>query len=635
MTNKRNNLIPFAFLMAAVSLGGCATNEGYRPESSTQQVSRQISTEQEEFLQVLSQVKQSHIFNTNIEAEKFWQGSLNRYLLQLDPERLALSQADINEIEKQHPEFSTLIAAGAISSAYQVGELYKQAATINLETAQNLVHDISLADFYGPLNSQEWAADAGQLRLRWKQHLTHDLRKLTRSGLTNSEATHVLEKSLQHQIERLKHSDNDQYFNTLVSSIMKHLDPWSRYFPAPSKDYSDSSLVGIGVALKEDTGLVQITKILPDSPAPTSTLKVGDRLVSLRHDQGPVVDLAGINLDEAVETLAAKKGAHTELTVIRDGAKIPILIQHKEVKIPLDRVSRYIEVIGLENQNFKIGVVKAPSFYSSPVSSADDIRAALKYIQNNHADGLIIDLRNNVGSILAESLKTSDLFLPLHSPMAIVNTDERWKVYDAFSEPQIQLPTVILVNENTAFGSETLTSALQEHGLAVVIGRRTSGNGIFCQSKKTKTGAVCIASAALYKINGESLTGKGIEPDLSLKLYPADILSAEKVTSPYNDYLLDSTDSVYSNESPRFDYSHLQTQHEQRVKSDPTLQLYNQYQNALAERELKGYLLDDASYLRLQNQINELELRWNEMGQPDVEMQETLRLFAELLALKK
>jgi carboxyl-terminal processing protease len=131
--------------------------------------------------------------------------------------------------------------------------------------------------------------------------------------------------------------------------------------------------------------------------------------------------------------------------------------------------------------------------------------------------GLILDLRNNPGGLLDQSVRTADLFL---SGGLVVYTKGKIKEqnmeFSALKTTVAQdYPVVVLVNEGSASASEIVAGALQDHKRALIVGARTFGKGSVQTIIPLPDGSgIRLTTARYYTPSGRSIQATGIDPDV-------------------------------------------------------------------------------------------------------------------------
>ncbi len=261
--------------------------------------------------------------------------------------------------------------------------------------------------------------------------------------------------------------------------------------------------VGIGVHITYDNtnNAIYVVGIMPDSPALSAGLQKGDLILK--------VDDLSVTYDsykKCVDTLKGIEGTTARVLVKRGEEKFELQIQRKKL------TNNDVESEILENN---IGYIKVWQFENEVYNQFK--KEYDKMIQN--IDGLIIDLRDNPGGMVSQTIKMLDLLLPRGEVLRLVYKDGTTKVYKCSDDKQIEIPLVVLVNENSASASEIFASAIKDSKKGVVIGEKTYGKGIVQEVEKLQSGgALSITVAKYYTISGVEIHKNGIEPNIVVSL---------------------------------------------------------------------------------------------------------------------
>jgi len=204
------------------------------------------------------------------------------------------------------------------------------------------------------------------------------------------------------------------------------------------------------------------------------------------------------------------------LTILRDKEQKPL-----EIKIIRDNIK--VPVLDTESKDNGIFVIR---IYNFSATSATEFRGALRQFIGSGDNKLILDLRNNPGGYLDASIDMASWFLPtgkiiVKEKFADGSEDVyRSKGYDIFNK----LPMVILVNEGSASASEILAGALQEHGIAKLVGTKTFGKGSVQEMVPvTENTSLKITIAKWLTPNGRSISDLGLEPDIKVEVTEKDV----------------------------------------------------------------------------------------------------------------
>lgn len=301
-----------------------------------------------------------------------------------------------------------------------------------------------------------------------------------------------------------------------IQGMVKSLDdPYSVFFPPEEAKIFEEDIngdfegVGMEIAIKND--VLTVVAPLKGTPAIRAGIKAGDIIVKINETL--TNDMA---VDEAVKLIRGPKGTSVKFSIMRKGEKELI-----EINVVRDVI--LIPVIDTEIKPGGIFIIK---LYSFSGNSSELFRKALMQFVSSGNDKLILDLRGNAGGYLEASVDIASWFLPGGKIVAIERSgtgDEkiyRSRGYGSFEN----LNMVILVNEGSASASEILAGALQEHGIAKLIGQKTFGKGSVQELIKITNGSSLKLTIANWLTpNEKSISKNGLQPDIAVEMTNKDI----------------------------------------------------------------------------------------------------------------
>lgn len=300
-------------------------------------------------------------------------------------------------------------------------------------------------------------------------------------------------------------SSSDDAYRAVKKMLEALNDPYTRFLDTRAfqdeNDAINSHIVGIGINLqqtKDQTHLI-ITRTIEDSPAEKAGLRAGDELIAIDNTCA-----LGITPDQAAEHIRGKAGTCVKLAVKHDGKQQTVQITREEIQI---------RAVTEKMLDSGIGYIQLSTFISS--DAAREFRRALAHLAG--AKGIIIDLRNNPGGLLANALEMADMLLERGT---IVSTISRRGVHSDVSsgQPLTKQPLVVLVDEESASASEILASAIKDNGRGIVLGTRTYGKGLVQEINRLPGGAAVHITVSRYLTpNGSDINKVGIEPDILIE----------------------------------------------------------------------------------------------------------------------
>ena len=277
------------------------------------------------------------------------------------------------------------------------------------------------------------------------------------------------------------------------------------------------NFVGIGVYMVQDTEANKIMVLSPikGSPAEKAGLQPGDYIIAVDG-----VTYTGEQMTEASNKIKGETGTTVKLQIQRKDETLDIELTRENIKV------NPVEGEVLENN---IGYIEFSSFDDG---TAEEFKAKFEELQAKGIKSLIIDLRNNGGGIVDEALEIANYILDKDSVILYeVDKNNNETVEKTTDDPIINMPIVILTNENTASSSEILAGALKDHKKATIVGEKTYGKGVIQRLLTLPDGSgLKITSEKYLTPNRTEINKVGIEPDEKVELPETvtNILNVEK-----------------------------------------------------------------------------------------------------------
>ncbi|QQR76572.1 S41 family peptidase [Candidatus Nomurabacteria bacterium] len=318
-------------------------------------------------------------------------------------------------------------------------------------------------------------------------------------------------------------SNQDKIWGATKGLVESLGDPHSNFFdPKETKSFEESingEFSGIGIEIGQKDGVLVVIAPLENTPADKAGLRSGDLILKINS-----VSTADMTLDEAIELIRGDIGTEVKLTVLSLGSE-----ESREVSV----VGQIIEIPTLSYKMNDDGIFVI-SLYNFSSNATDLFDQAMYEFSKSNTNKLIVDVRGNPGGYLDGAVDISSWFIPKGQVVAIESYggDVEDVVYRShgYNIGKGALNMVILVDEGSASASEIFAGALQEYGKATLIGNKTYGKGSVQQLIPiTDTTSLKLTIAKWLTPNGVSLTGNGLDPDISVPVTKED-LEAKKDT---------------------------------------------------------------------------------------------------------
>lgn len=311
-----------------------------------------------------------------------------------------------------------------------------------------------------------------------------------------------------------KRMDNREATYTAIQKMLESLDdPFTRFL-TPDQYRSlqvntsgELSGVGLQIALDPETGEITVVAPIAGSPAQQAGIQPRDRILEI---DGTLT--SQLTLDEA----AAKMRGSI-------GTKVILKIQGKEGELKLvelvrDRIALnpVYAVLDTSQNGIPVGYIRLTQFSANAPAEVAD---AIARLDEQGAEGYVLDLRNNPGGLLQAGVEIARLWLDKSTIVYTVNRQGTLGSFEAYGPPLTKDPLVVLVNQGTASASEILAGALQDNGRAKLVGEKTFGKGLIQSLFDLNDGSGIAVTVAKYETpNHRDIHKLGIQPDIEVPL---------------------------------------------------------------------------------------------------------------------
>lgn len=302
------------------------------------------------------------------------------------------------------------------------------------------------------------------------------------------------EKMIESSIKGYVNGIGDKYTEYLTKEDMKDL-----------LETTSGSFVGIGVYMVNNTAdnTIVIVGVIDGSVAQSAGLQVGD-IISKVND----IEYKGEQLDKVSESIKGEEGSEVKITVIRNSETLDFNIKRSSVKI---------KSVDSKMLDDNIGYIQIASFNDG---TADEFKSAYNEIKDSVKKGLVIDLRNNGGGVVDESLKIAETMVEKGKTLLITaDKNKNEKVDKSKENPIINVPVILLINNYTASASEILAGTLKENCGYKIVGIQSYGKGVIQSIYSFKDGTGLKVTMEEYFTPNHNVINKvGISPDIEVDL---------------------------------------------------------------------------------------------------------------------
>lgn len=307
----------------------------------------------------------------------------------------------------------------------------------------------------------------------------------------------------------VKDMTQQELIDGALKGMLQGLDPHSTLLSTKEfqemQESTSGEFFGVGVEITTENGQVLVVSPIEDTPGYKAGLRAGDIIVAI--DGQYTMEMS---LSEAATRMRGKRGTEVELLVLHKGAQQPVSMRVKRDAIP---------VISVKARQLEPGYhwIRLTRFSGR---TTQELLDALKDAKSKgEIKGIVLDLRNNPGGLLDQSVSVSDVFLKKGVIVSMRGRDSSSeRTYTAkVQSSDIDAPMVVLVNAGTASAAEIVAGALHDQKRALILGERTFGKGSVQNIIPMPDGTGLKLTVALYYTpSNTSIQAEGIVPDFEI-----------------------------------------------------------------------------------------------------------------------
>ena len=559
--------------VASVGVAGIILTQSYgtavantETESFAQTPEQKLTTRQ-----VAALLDRSHYLNQPLD-NKMGSEILSMYIDNLDPNHTLFLQSDIDGFKKKYAnDFGNRLKRGDLSAGIDIFERYRERSNeyfalskrllttkLKLTGKETIILDREKLGHFKTKKAQQdyWTRQLkfqlmsitlGQEDEKAKEKVFLDNPDITRGqDLVRDDKrtpSEILLNRLSRQQEQMLRLNDDEVMETVLNTAMLTYDPHSNYYaPVQANELqiqSSLQLEGIGVSIRPDRknpDYTRIATLVDGGPAAKGgQIKPNDLIIGIAKDGKTMVDVVGWSTREIVGLIRGKRGTPVTIKVRQPNAPeastrtvtvIRDIIQQEESGV----TQRVVEIQrpNIDATPKRIGVLEIPSFYlnyrarrngEDYRSVSIDTERAVKELNKQNIDGLVVDLRNNPGGSLDEVAKMLGLFIKSGPLVQIRDNRGNVQVFrdDDGGQQLYDGKMVVLTNLASASASEIFAAAIQDYGRGLVVGNTTTGKGSAqIQLDTLALGSATLTQRKFYRITGGSTQNKGVVPDVEL-----------------------------------------------------------------------------------------------------------------------
>jgi len=304
----------------------------------------------------------------------------------------------------------------------------------------------------------------------------------------------------------------DVEFDTLIEGaidgMLNKVDRYSYYMDADEYEEMQTEYEGhyggIGIVITTRDNKLTIVSPIKNTPGERADLRAGDIITAI--DGKETADMSQM---KAVDMMRGEPGSEVVLTINRgDNEPFDVEIVREDIEVP------YVES---EMKTEEIGYVSLAQFIEEV---GPKLETAVQELKDQGAKGIILDLRNNPGGLLNESVDVASVFLDKGRVVSIRQKNETERILRVNKEinADTEIPLIILINKGSASASEIVAGAMQDYNRAKLMGTTSFGKGVVQSVIPLKDGsAVSLTTARYYTPDGNYIHEKGIVPDIKVE----------------------------------------------------------------------------------------------------------------------
>jgi len=303
-----------------------------------------------------------------------------------------------------------------------------------------------------------------------------------------------------------------------VSGLVRAVDDPYSVFMTPSENDAfheslDGTLQGIGAELTLRQDQIVVVAPLKGSPASIAGLRPEDVILEV---DGEVI--LGETLNDVVQRIRGPQGTEVTLTIRRkdDWEPIEVTIKRARIEIPS------VEYERKETASGSVAYIEINQFADN---TTEEVEEALRILQKESIDGIILDVRYNGGGYLDRAVDLVSMFIKQGKVVSVGRKEGEPEAHYVYGRPiDTNTPMVVIINEGSASAAEILAGALQDHKRATIVGKKSFGKGTVQEIFELPGGSsVRITVARWFTPDGRDLGKEGVEPDVEVDMTAEDI----------------------------------------------------------------------------------------------------------------
>lgn len=482
--------------------------------------------------------------------------AMKAFLASFDPRKMYFLQSDVDEFMAKELLLDDEVKLGHVQFAYSVFNRFAMRLDERVALVTKLAdqpHDFAVdEDIVTDVDALRYPRTEEEVVDRWRKLIKLNLLTYKADDLSDEDARKKIKRRYASLAKRWHQTDSDELLERFLTAVTSSYDPHTTYMSPSSKENFEImmrlNLDGIGAALQiSEDGYTVVTKVIPGGAADKDgRLKPDDRIVSVSDEDGEMVDVVDMKLNDVVQLIRGKAGTIVNLGVQIGGAGETKIYEITRARIELADSAAQGEVIERgqkpDGKPFQVGVIDLPSFYMDMKaarndngqdeyrSTTRDVSVILRDFRSKDVDVVVLDLRRNGGGSLTEAINMTGLFIDQGPVVQVKDALGRIQSYNDLDAGMAwDGPLVVLTSKFSASASEILAGAIQDYHRGLIIGDESThgkgtvqslldlGSQIFRSiPNPPNLGALKITMQQFYRPNGDSTQRRGVIPDVIL-----------------------------------------------------------------------------------------------------------------------
>lgn len=494
---------------------------------------------------VLKTLKEKHVSPKKIDDD-FSRKMFKTYIDSLDTNRLFFLQSDIDEFKKYETKLDDQINANDLTFYDLTRKRYFQRMTEAKEIYTNLFKnkfDFEIKENHNPLIIS-FSKNKYELYKNWsrfiKSEILYNLRDVNISDLSQGKFNEIIQDFAINKIAAINHQSwynvdnmtNDLVLEFFLNSMVIQYENNSAYLlPFNVIEYftkKNDKQKGLGFTFNLKENFIAVADIIIGGPAwKTKKIDIGDIILKIAFDEENPVNISGFSIFDVVKLTKSKKANVVTITIKKPNGSIEVVPIKRGVVSTNDS---YIKSSIVEKNKAKYAVISFSRFYNEldedeMRNSQDDFLKTLLALNKAKVQGLVLDMRGNMGGSLESATKILGNFISKNIVVQYKNNDNILNVLKTETETKTwNKSIVLLVDTQSKSSTEMIANAFKEYNVGVVVGENTYGNGTIQEfldlnklqlNKDIDFGALIVTTHKFYGLTGKSIQKTGVIPDIN------------------------------------------------------------------------------------------------------------------------